>query len=428
MLQRAAADAEVGASTASRTATSRSTTAPARACSRCGTKIRARDAGRRQPPAVLVPGMPEVIRVGHKGADLHRARQHARVLRRRDGGRRRHDRVRRPARGPRTTAPDSRLVLCHDYTHDVDAGAVAGGGPRPPRRRSASASTSTSSCAGYEDRVAAPRWPSATCSTRTLISSMERSSLHRIRALDPSITLGWSVPKARRDYTASRLTKLPAAGAARRRPRRRSRAAPAIELRRGFCDAIMAFHRLVTPRLARTVRDAGGELYAWTVDDAADDPAPRVAWASRASSPTTRGCSLTATRDLAAARRCSPSGRRPPWSWCPASVKRRWRRDDACPCAIQRKRTEPRSWCEPPSVGRLEGEVLAGLDDLAARCGRRVFQPESARVAGVVPLAVGLGLVLDLEAHRACASGGCRGPASSRGCRSCSGGRRCRRR
>ena len=31
----------------------------------------------------------------------------------------------------------------------------------------------------------------------------------------------------------------------------------------------MAFHRLGTPRLARVVREAGGELYAWTVDDAA---------------------------------------------------------------------------------------------------------------------------------------------------------------
>ena len=41
------------------------------------------------------------------------------------------------------------------------------------------------------------------------------------------------------------------------------------ESRRGFCDAIMAYWRLVTPRLARTVRDAGGELYAWTVDDPA---------------------------------------------------------------------------------------------------------------------------------------------------------------
>lgn len=29
----------------------------------------------------------------------------------------------------------------------------------------------------------------------------------------------------------------------------------------------MAHWRLVTPRLVRTVRDAGGELYVWTVDE-----------------------------------------------------------------------------------------------------------------------------------------------------------------
>ena len=31
----------------------------------------------------------------------------------------------------------------------------------------------------------------------------------------------------------------------------------------------MAHWRLVTPRLVRAVHDAGGELYVWTVDDAA---------------------------------------------------------------------------------------------------------------------------------------------------------------
>ena len=36
----------------------------------------------------------------------------------------------------------------------------------------------------------------------------------------------------------------------------------------GRCDAIMAHWRLVSPRLVETVRDAGGELYVWTVDDA----------------------------------------------------------------------------------------------------------------------------------------------------------------
>ena len=40
-------------------------------------------------------------------------------------------------------------------------------------------------------------------------------------------------------------------------------------MRAGRCDALMAHWRLVTPRLVRTLRDAGGDLYVWTVDDPA---------------------------------------------------------------------------------------------------------------------------------------------------------------
>ena len=40
-----------------------------KACSRCRTADQARNAGRRQPAALLVPRMP-ALRVGHKGADL----------------------------------------------------------------------------------------------------------------------------------------------------------------------------------------------------------------------------------------------------------------------------------------------------------------------------------------------------------------------
>jgi glycerophosphoryl diester phosphodiesterase len=32
----------------------------------------------------------------------------------------------------------------------------------------------------------------------------------------------------------------------------------------------MAFYALVSSKLVKTVHDAGGELYAWTVDDAAE--------------------------------------------------------------------------------------------------------------------------------------------------------------
>ena len=35
----------------------------------------------------------------------------------------------------------------------------------------------------------------------------------------------------------------------------------------GRCDALMCHWRLVSPRLVKAVREAGGELYVWTVDD-----------------------------------------------------------------------------------------------------------------------------------------------------------------
>ena len=40
-----------------------------RPCPRCGAPIRAARAGRRQPPDILVRGVPALKRIGHKGAD-----------------------------------------------------------------------------------------------------------------------------------------------------------------------------------------------------------------------------------------------------------------------------------------------------------------------------------------------------------------------
>lgn len=101
---------------------------------------------------------------------------------------------------------------------------------------------------------------------RCLISSQYWSSLEAIRSLEPRLRLGWSVPKVRRDPFRSKRTAVPALAALvvirLLLPGRAARA-----LRRGRCDALMAHWRLVTPRLARAVRTAGGELYVWTVDD-----------------------------------------------------------------------------------------------------------------------------------------------------------------
>jgi glycerophosphoryl diester phosphodiesterase len=103
---------------------------------------------------------------------------------------------------------------------------------------------------------------------RALISSQEEESLALLRATEPSVRLGWSVPKLRRDPFRSRATRLPAFVALQVfRALLPERAARAIRSRR--CDALMAHWRLVTPRLVRRVRAAGGELYVWTVDDLA---------------------------------------------------------------------------------------------------------------------------------------------------------------
>jgi len=107
---------------------------------------------------------------------------------------------------------------------------------------------------------------SAGLTERTLVSTMELASLKVIRAAAPELALGLSVPKARRDYLASRLTR-PAAYAMLAYLRQVLPGQTARVLRAGQADAIMAHWGVITPRLVRTVRGLGAELYAWTVDD-----------------------------------------------------------------------------------------------------------------------------------------------------------------
>ncbi len=102
---------------------------------------------------------------------------------------------------------------------------------------------------------------------RTLVSGMYPSGLAQIRAAEPGLRLGWSVPRVRRDYTTDMLTAIPAlamlTGYRATLPRRARTA-----LQEGRFDAIMAHWRVVTPALVRGVAEGGGELYVWTVDDA----------------------------------------------------------------------------------------------------------------------------------------------------------------
>lgn len=104
---------------------------------------------------------------------------------------------------------------------------------------------------------------------RTLISSTHPESLRVLGELAPHIPRGWSVPNVRRDYTKNYALMLPAYGVVRWwRARLPARAGRAIA--EGRCEALMAHRLLVSRRLVAAVHGAGGQLYVWTVDDAAE--------------------------------------------------------------------------------------------------------------------------------------------------------------
>jgi len=120
---------------------------------------------------------------------------------------------------------------------------------------------------GYERRVveAIERWG---LRSRSLVSTMEEPSLRLLRAEHPEVRIGWSVPRLRRDPLRNPIVAGPAV-VLMHYMRQALPTVAANRIRRGEIDALMAHWRLVTPRLARATRAAGGELYAWTVDDAA---------------------------------------------------------------------------------------------------------------------------------------------------------------
>jgi glycerophosphoryl diester phosphodiesterase len=102
---------------------------------------------------------------------------------------------------------------------------------------------------------------------RSMVSTMEISSLERLRAIDPDLRLGWTYPKVGRDWSRARLAR-PAVLAAmavmrRRLPRIAARALPRLGV-----QALWVYHALVTRRLVQAAESTGVEVVAWTVDDA----------------------------------------------------------------------------------------------------------------------------------------------------------------
>lgn len=105
---------------------------------------------------------------------------------------------------------------------------------------------------------------------RTMITTMHAESLKLIHEhMQPGeVKLGLTIPKVTKDWLnmPSVVKPFVAAGVIEHRLRQPARVAKLIES--GEIQAVMAFHSLVSQRLVKAVHDAGGELYAWTVDDA----------------------------------------------------------------------------------------------------------------------------------------------------------------
>jgi glycerophosphoryl diester phosphodiesterase len=164
-------------------------------------------------------------------------------------------------------SPDGRLILAHDYED------AAG---RVPLLLAEGLSHLASGpfgeiefiidlkLPGYEREVIEALGETA-LKERAIISTTYRNSLARLRETDPDVRIAWSVPRARRDYTRSVLLAGPALVALRAMRRTLPKRA-AVALRAGVCDAVSAHWRLVSPALVAAVGEAGGELYAWTVD------------------------------------------------------------------------------------------------------------------------------------------------------------------
>ncbi|MEA2350983.1 MAG: glycerophosphoryl diester phosphodiesterase [Thermoleophilaceae bacterium] len=163
---------------------------------------------------------------------------------------------------------DGRLVLAHDH---ADAARR-----EPPTLEEGLEHFATDAYAdveldvdlklpGYEGEVAAALRRHG-LADRCLVSSTYLESMDRLGEVAPGIRRGWSVPRARRDYTKSVLA--PAAYGLMRLIRIGLPRRAAAMLRAGRFEAVMAHWLLVSPRLVESVRGAGGQVYVWTVDDA----------------------------------------------------------------------------------------------------------------------------------------------------------------
>ena len=223
-------------------------------------------AGRRQPDDILVPTMPTMRRIGHKGADLiepgntpasfDAALAHGVDMIEFDVlPEFQHE----PAKG--------RLLLAHDYDHVAGAPTLEEGLAHLASLPFDGVDLDVDlKLPGYEARVVDALREFGLIE-RSLISSNWMRSLVTIRELEPAAAPRLVGPAPAQGPDADVADQ--AAGLRRRglRADEAARARSRCHMAAGRCDALMAHWRLVSPRLVRAVREAGGELYVWTVDD-----------------------------------------------------------------------------------------------------------------------------------------------------------------
>lgn len=102
---------------------------------------------------------------------------------------------------------------------------------------------------------------------RAMVSTMELSTLAKIRELEPGLRRGWTYPRVTKDWASKRWAKAPMLGALAWM-RQRLPGLAARELPKMGVEAMWVYHPLVSRRLARITDLADVELIAWTVDDA----------------------------------------------------------------------------------------------------------------------------------------------------------------